>query len=834
MKRTNADFPLPDKLSYVSEVNENLYTVTTFETNTLAVLYRSVHNDTREVFNFLEQKLINIEHEPHYQETKRVRAHPSDNDKFQIRGDDGWFDVECGFGKRFEPQQQTCVPVSFCDDKPPGNYGLDESTIDSLVLNHRVVKENVNPNVIHPTMYLRCMEGGSHSIIECPTNHLFDAAAGQCVLRNDCQNRPDGFVLSTFPENLNIDEYMVCDNEQAVVAACADGKIFDRRLMTCVDADPCSVHGAGYTYITNDIGPAQYFKCISDTESELITCINRVVVGDRFQCSGDILCSGFANGTGTQIKVHDDDTVRFDTGVLVCDEYNVQRNIDCDTADTMADKVFNGKFKVSLHVPRQIYNASTNSCVDFDAALYNIKSAHVSIESLPNDLHVDFQTAMLGRADRLSLLLHTDRLDGAVEYARDKNAVGLNPVTGLQIECFGDGLYDIFKGTQLNFCANNAPVEKVTLADDQYIRSRTLEVGLEREYQAACSSAMNRTHNFVELDHFSVDIFSHILHNDVCGAILTAIHDKYTTLYGKYTTIDVQYTFESVKPEKYIGEKHTNTFDIPISISKLKSNSVVDMVDTADNDNGGGSVDNERDKSKKFYVVDDSAIAPLFDPFEYIQTIPPLFNIFDNETDDKTPQTLALSNKDSIKLKNVDAPTTAGSTAAATTSTTTEVNSTPPSPPSSPTAPDLIYSHKLLEFSCFYALPTFKFSACNIENEHIQNALINIKNNVTAHPDCTNAVGLSNIINAYAYLGEGIGCKSFFNVDTLRIVVDKIENGPTYLNVETQSNDGVKYNKWVHKLGSVFMACPDILLDNDNFVCNTAQNTLYYIENMQN
>lgn len=801
MRRTNAEQPLPDSLSFVSDVDSHIFTLTTFDTNTLNVISVTHHDDRVEIFNFLTQTLEMVAstetNEP------RVRPNPDDPTQFQIRGDDGWFDVKCAYGKRFDPVSEQCVPIDVCENKPPGNYGLTERLIDILILNHNVVKQNVDENIVHPNMYLRCLADGTHVVQECPPNHLFDDVTKNCVLRNECENRPDGFVLATVPANLNINEYLVCENGVTTIAQCANDKIFDKRLTTCVDAHPCTVHGPGYTYISNEISATQFFKCVNNIESELITCVNRVYnTQGQYECSGDAICAPFENGTGTSIRVYEDQNVKFDTGVLVCDNYDRINEIDCDTTNMLNDRVYNEKFKINMHLPVQIYDKRVNSCVPFDQALIEIKNLYFAVETLPNDLNVDYQTSMIGDAKRIFDLLKTERLDGAMIYARDGGHVGLNPLDGTAIECFGESsLYDVFDARRVNMCSSlGSPLMRIQLNDNEFIVTNGVQLGIDPDYHSACTNVLSNFTDYVQNAHFTVQILTNILHSDVCGTILNQIHTQYTTLSAKYTTIDRKYNYESVKTSFYMDQNHANTYDSPITIESSKPFEMTNKNVKHTNENDQKAIEKDDD---------DEQMQPLFDPFEHIETVAPAFDPFNRELVDA---------RDHDRTPSPPPPPIGPPVI--------------PSPPPSPSLPELNLAQNLIEFSCFYALPTFKMNACEITDDHIERALEILRRDATVHPDCSTAAGLANVINAYAYLGDGIGCRSVY--DSIGgIMVNRVNDGQVFLNIDTQSNDGIRYNTWIHKKNNLFTACPLDLFDNDKFACNVAPNKLYYIENLQ-
>lgn len=65
----------------------------------------------------------------------------------------------------------------------------------------------------------------------------------------------------------------------------------------------------------------------------------------------------------------------------------------------------------------------------------------------------------------------------------------------------------------------------------------------------------------------------------------------------------------------------------------------------------------------------------------------------------------------------------------------------------------------------------FKLTSCHAENDVIINALNELRNNVKVDTDCESAKDLSHVLNAYAYVGNGIGCRSAYDGDA--IVVKK-------------------------------------------------------------
>ncbi|AXS67732.1 vp91/p95 [Cryptophlebia peltastica nucleopolyhedrovirus] len=778
MRRTNSELPTPEQLSYVSHVDQNFYTITQFSTSDLNITKQTLHDDRIEIFDFLSQKFQPIQHN----EEARVKAHSKYHSKFMVRGDDGWMDVDCPLNEIFDESIMRCVPTPICDQKLPGNYGLTENMIDKLVLNHAIIRENVDENLFHPTMYLQCFDGGSHAVMECPNDHIFNATTKVCELINECENRPDDFILTRFPDYLNINEYMICKNGETKIVSCPNGKIFDRNQLKCVLGNACEINGVGFTYITDEIGDSQFFKCINESEAELVTCINRIFRNDQYECTGDVQCANFVNGSGTQIKMFEDDTWMFANGILICENFQVQKNIDCDSTNLLQDKLFNEKFKVNLNIPAEIFDTDSGMCVPFTKNLIKIKNEIFPIENINNDYNINFETAMVGRTDAVETLLETSSLESCVSLARDIGAVGINPLNGDSINCFGENLYDIFTGDKLNICDDNQLVKSVDLNYDFYFQPKTSKVGRDDDYERFCGQKTTNAQKIVENDLFSARIFAHILRSDVCGLLMAQIYHSYTTMNRKYTTIYVQYTYDIEKSPKNIVVYESNIQNKNATMQKR------------------GSTANDIFVNREIVDGENDVIKPLFDPFERSE-IQPIFNPFDVAI--RPPLSWFPESEPDIEPE--------------------------PEPEPEP-VPELILADKLLDYSCFYSLPTYKFSECEIANDFIVDKIKELRNNITVDPECENARGLSNVFNSYVYLGNGIGCKCRYD-DEKGIIVEKILDGPRYLNVETQSNDGVKYNQWVHKNGNTFIACPQELL-NDNFDCAVHSDKFYYLEDL--
>ncbi|BAC67317.1 capsid associated protein VP91 [Adoxophyes honmai nucleopolyhedrovirus] len=776
MRRTNAETNLPDTLGYVSHVDGYHYMVTYFNTLNAQKIKQTIHDDRKETFDFIAQSFNDVNMAD---DEARIRPKVGDKHAFQIRGDDGWLDIQCPDNEMFDSNSMQCVTIPYCYEKLPGNYGITEPMLNALVLNHNVRNENFDDNLFHPTMYLKCFEGQSYTVEECPSNHTFNVVTQKCELINRCQNRPDDFILDIFPEDLNINEYMICENGETKIVSCGENKIFDQRLMQCVTSSPCEFNGIGFTYITDEINANQFYRCVSRQQAELITCINRTYNNNQYECSGDSRCTIFENGTGTNLNVFENDVIKYNAGILICDNFEIITDVQCDTQNLVVDKIYNNRFMININVPNQVFDVNTVQCVPFNKELVQIKNNYYSIENVDNDYNVNFQTAMIGETEHVDLLTKTSDLSSLVAFAKDKNAVGLNPENGVPIHCFGNHLYDMFSGNILNVCDDsNNLIETFDLSLNHYYRPKTLELGVDGEYRRFCGEKIENSQNIVKNDLFRTRILTNILRSDVCGLILAQMHHKYTTIDTKYTPIYVQYTYEREKVPKNIVVYPSNITEKNATIVKKRSSA---------NDNFAQTV------------------RPIFDNFDYIPVAQPLFDPFvklDENIDTNSDLKLLLANEKKLDAANLKSDS------------------------------HLLLDEKFLEYSCFYSLPTFKCSECKIDNDIVVDKLEELRSAIDVEIGCETASGLANIINAYAYMGNGYGCRSVYDQIEGVIKVLKTDDGPQYANVDTQSNDGHIYNPWLHRTDdkNIFACPPDLVNENNN--CDLDSNVFYYLEDL--
>nr|BEV20938.1 viral capsid associated protein [Bombyx mori nucleopolyhedrovirus] len=788
IKRTNADEPTPNVIGYVSDITQNTYTVTWFNTVDLSTYQESVHDDRNEIFDFLNQKLQPVDRIVH----DRVRANDENPNEFILSGDKDDVTMKCPAYFNFDYAQLKCVPVPPCDNKSAGRYPMDERLLDTLVLNQHLDKDySSNEHLYHPTFYLRCFANGAHAVEECPDNYTFDAKTRQCKVNELCENRPDGYILSYFPSNLLVNQFMQCVSGRHVVRECPANKIFDRNLMSCVEAHPCTFNGAGHTYITADISDAQYFKCLNNNESQLMTCINRIRNSDnQYECSGDSRCIDLPNGTGQQVFKHADDDISYNSGQLVCDNFEIISNIECDQSNVFENKLFMDKFRLNMQFPTEVFDGT--ACVPATADNVNFLRSTFAIENIPNHYDIDMQTSMLGKIEMIKQLvskdlsLNNDAIFAQwLLYARDKNAIGLNPLTGEPIDCFGNNLYDVFDARRANVCKDlgKSVLKTLNFGDGEFLNvlSDTL-TGKDEDYRQFCAISYENGQKIVENEHFQRRILTNILQSDVCANIYTTLYQKYTTLNPKYTTTPLQYNRILVKRPKNIEIYGANT--------RLKNATIPKNATT---------------------------ISPVFNPFENQpnnrrnDSISPLFNPFQTT--------------DAVWYSEPDGD---------------EVMAPPPTAPPPPSEPEpepelpspLILDNKDLFYSCHYSVPFFKLTSCHAENDVIINALNELRNNVKVDADCESAKDLSHVLNAYAYVGNGIGCRSAYDGDAIVVKKEAVPSH-VYANLNTQSNDGVKYNRWLHVKNDQYMACPEELYDNDEFKCNVESDKLYYLDNLQ-
>ncbi|ANF29707.1 vp91/p95 [Catopsilia pomona nucleopolyhedrovirus] len=819
-RRTNADKPTPDVIGYVSDIYENTYIVTWFKTNDLSTYHESVHDDRLEIFNFIAQKFQQVDDRVAIE--NRVAANVDDPNEFIIVGDDGNITMKCPQNFNFDYNQLRCVPVAPCHDRPPGQYAMDERMLDTLVLNQHLDKDySANAHMYHPTLYLRCLADGNYVVNECPDNYTFDALLGQCRLNEICENRPNGYILDYFPETLLVNQFMQCVDNQHVVSTCPQSnQVFDRNLMSCVEAHPCAFNGAGHTYITADIGESQFFKCLNNSQAQLVTCINRIRNADnQYECSGNSKCVDLPNGTGRRVYEHVDDNIQYNSGQMICDNFKIISEIECDQTNVLANELFLNKFKINLQFPAQVFDGT--GCAIATADNVNVLKPIFAIENIPNHYNIDMQTSMVGKSEMLKHLLPLNvnndngddnsggkRIDNDsifaqwLLFAKENNAVGLNPFTGEPIDCFGDRLYDVIDASRANICneTGTSVVKTVHFTEGQFLA--VLNDNLTKrddDYKHFCAISDENGEKIVKNNHFVARILTNILQSDVCADLYTTLYQKYTTPAPKYTTPALQYNYTLVKRLKNIERYGTNTRFENATISKNARN-VTPLF-------------NPFQKQSKNNIND--IVEPTFNPFAT--------TIVDNDNDDNMSEISEPDDNDDDNDINIPLPSS-------------DVESEPeeilPSSPLSPPPSPLILDNKDLFYSCYYSVPFFKLTSCHAENDIIKTALENLRANVQYDADCEPAKNLSHVLNAYAYIGSGIGCRSMYENDTIKVKKESIPS-QVYLNLETQSNDNVKYNRWVHVKNEQYMACPEDLYDADTFQCAVEPDKLYYLNNMQ-
>jgi Viral capsid protein 91 N-terminal len=788
VRRTNSDEPTPHVLGYVSEVSQNTYIVSWFNTEDLLTYHESVHDDCIETFDFLMQTFVPA----HDDVQHRVRPNANNDNEFVLTGDQGDITMNCPQNFKFDYDQLKCTPIPPCEKKSPGYYPLNEQLVDILIFNRHLDKEYPdNDKKVHPTLYLRCLANGSHVVEECPDNYTFDASSSSCKVNELCENRPDGYILEYFPEHLLVNQFIHCINGKHVIAECSQpDQIFDRNLMTCVDTHPCAFNGAGHTYITADIGDSQFYKCLSNSESQLITCINRIRNSEnQYECSGDSRCAEFANGTGQYVYQHVDDNVEFSTGQLVCDKFEIISEINCDQTNILGDKIYMNKFKLNLHFPKEIFNGT--NCVEATSINVKFVKDFFAIDNIPNHYNIDMQTSMIGKTDMIAELFPFNNLDADsifskwLIYARQLDAIGLNPFTGKPIECFGDRLYDVFDASRANICNATGDSVSKTLhfENGEFLSvSRSDLTGKDYDYAQNCAISYENGQEIVKNENFVTRILTNILQTDICADLYTTIYEKYNTPACKYTTIDPKYNYTFEKQPKNIIVYGPNTRFENATISKNAQ-----------------------------------TVEPIFNPFvtaANFEDISPVFNPFQTDA-------VWRSEPDSGDGGWIPVPPIPPSLP----DTENEIEETFPSPPAPFETKDLLYA-------CHYEVPLFKLTSCHADNFVIINALTQLRQQVQYDVDCERAKGLANILNAYVYLGNGVGCRSVYADDVIKVIR---ESSPThiYTNLQTQSNDDVKYNRWIHVKNDEYLACPEDLYDNETFTCQVENDKLYYINNMQ-
>lgn len=802
IRRTNAQDPTPDVIGHVSDIFENTYIVSFFNTTTLTDHHQSVHDDRIETFDFLTQQFKQVE-TPVL--NSRLHANTDNLKEFIVTTDEGEnVAIECPQNFHFDYTQLKCVPAPPCHNKAPGFYPLNERLLDRLVLGQQQDRDYSSTDYLsHPTLYLNCLisneenidNNNLYNIQECPDNHTFDPITRQCIEQDVCTNKPDGYIIRHASNTLAANQFVQCHNGRREIVSCPEtNQIFDQTTMTCVETHPCAINGAHHTYTTDDIGSTQFFKCLNNQESQLITCINRIfnMTTNMYECRGDAECTQFPNGTGELVYEHNNDDLHYNSGRLVCKDYSIVENIECDQSNVFENKLYWNKFMLNLDFPRKIFDGTQcitsyinnttiiNSNNNNNNNGVTLKRNVYGVQNIPNHYDIDMQTSMVMDKNAIVNLLPVNRADADAQFAnglifaRQLNALGLNPTTGETIECFGSQLYDVFDGTRANICDVNGKNVTQTIEFSNGAFLNVLSPVLtadDTDYRGFCAIHYENEGFFVDNANFTRRILTNILHTDICTDLYTTLYQKYTTLAHKYTTPTPKYTYTFVKEQKNIIEYGSNT--------QFENATISENAQT---------------------------IAPLFNPFI---EIPSLLTVNDWVL---PPAQLPFPIGEFEQSDSSDIPP----------------NVIRPEP----TEPTL--QRKYLYYLCHYEIPLFKMTSCLAQDEIIIDALADLRNNIQYDTECASASGLANILNAYVYLGNDLGCRSVYDENENKIKVIRQTPAPLiYNNLQTQSNDNVFYNKWIHVKNNQFMACPPDLYDHDSFTCNVETDKLYYLDNMQ-
>ncbi|AGE89929.1 VP91 [Spodoptera littoralis nucleopolyhedrovirus] len=800
MKRNNADMPTPETLSYVSAVNGDMYTLTEFYTNNMRTARVTVHDDTVEIFDFVNQQIIKLSTDPR-DSGPRVLPDPENANGFLARGDDGWMRVACPKRERFDVDALKCVPMPPCENLPPGLYPMNESMIDELVLNHRVYRENDFEKVLyHPTLYLQCSENRSHSIHECPDGHLFNASERRCEMINPCVDRPDGFVLSgdQFYSNLDVQQYVICDNEEVSIGSCPDGAVFDRIVLACIFLHPCTFHGTNHTYITGDLAPNQFYRCVSNTVAEVVTCpIARRFVDGQYDCYGDLQCMNVENGNGSILKEFYNPVASFYTGKVVCDNYNVVSDVSCDWSNQLENFHFKNLYAVdeNLTIPTRMFSEQADSCVNFDKNLMiENKSTFAIVPTFldNNDYMIIPKFSYYGVTSQLDGLLVADATDEmpsqTVVYPNTTSGpYFIDPYTGNEIFCPGGGrkiLFDVMKSfTRVNLCDENDQL--VQSRDQSYYRP------LRNDTVHMIDHSLGNINSTLNTEMFITKTFDVSCPPQSIGQKIFSILHQYTTKRSKYTTLDTKYTTHveksGVNMEKIEKRNEkVEIYSVNTRFDFVESEPVYEM--SIDFDNPEEHV---RALFNPFEISGGADVAPF-------NTLEIGGAVTDDETDTETDIETDTETDDGAADSDV-----------------------------------LVDASQEYVYTIMYGMPLYRLTNFNYAKygPHLTESWRSMRQNVYVHPDCANASGLIHTINSYAYLGNGIGCRCTMSENGLRI--DRVSNPLEFENLELQSNDAVKYNTMFNKIGDKYMVCPNGLTDDGQDCVANPDTIITYIEDFQ-
>nr|UZH98388.1 viral capsid protein 91 [Neodiprion sertifer nucleopolyhedrovirus] len=463
---SDLDSSLIDSISYISTVRWPIYEITTFDIDTLQSTSKMWYSSYEKTFNFYDQTFSDVQLIDEKITTNNANS-------FSIHVDDGWVNVDCPTNMTFDGNN--CVYPSLCKGESEGTIlPITETMIDQAVF-RKLNRTATTTEEYHPTLYVVCNGDDTYEIKECEDNTLFDATLLQCIEKDSCDGLTDNFILSDRPDTLADNQYLMCYNNQTTIQTCEENQTFDTATLSCVDLDPCSVYGAGYTFITDELPDNQYYHCTSSFDKELITCPIRQFVDNVYSCTGDSRCIALNDGTGTILSYSSNTHFSYPTEALICDNYESSDSVICESVES---ELVIDPFTIDVKIPSVIFDKSTISCQDFDVTNEDVTvlNTYAALVNQENDYNVEYVTAVRVNIEKLlsdGLPVTLSQFFDSLEYARSSGSIGVSPLTGVEIDCYENILYDIFSGDRYNDCENNVLVSTNTLGDSEFYSTFT-------------------------------------------------------------------------------------------------------------------------------------------------------------------------------------------------------------------------------------------------------------------------------------------------------------------------------------------------------------------------
>nr|ALN42023.1 vp91 [Cnaphalocrocis medinalis granulovirus] len=514
------DNTVPAQLGYVSDINDtnHTYTVTYFDTTTLKLVSTHEYDESNHVFNFETQSVNRVwNNNPQAASVSRVS---NDEHVFLAHADDGDLLMSCKNGKFVGDQ---CVPAPVCD-QPNVKLPLTEHRLNMLVFN-RLAAQSLSSSSSssinephHPTAYVQCDHNSEPSIVECLNGESF--VNTQCVYQPSVVTNGGGVVMMpakelllntksvSSPSLLLPHNKILAKNKKFVYYSIPNDNNNNKTRTSVVtspiinlsentinisenietimpvnyeyafDATPCIDKEVGHTFRTTNMGVNQYLECISNNNLFLHSCKENIKFDDetqQYRCDHNNDCDQFEDGTGVILNSIHNDNVMFHSGKTKCVNYRVVDVTECDTSNFVTkDFIYHPLMKITPHVglPRQIYDADSDQCVDYDLDKLTINNNNFAIEF---DTHSELITSVVGQITKIPSSLEPINVADCVVYARDLHETCVNPHNGAPIDCIGVVTHDILNNETYNLCdESGAFVEQVRLKPNEFVRKGEL------------------------------------------------------------------------------------------------------------------------------------------------------------------------------------------------------------------------------------------------------------------------------------------------------------------------------------------------------------------------